>query len=193
MPTCKPYLQRPSQPQNSLPPHVLNIPPPNYPYIQPTVNIPKNKHLIQQNLQGSSLQYRQENTIPNNIRVQPKTDRNQAPTHMLSPKISVTTTPTTEIIISDPDKLDQTPYGNFGQETKLTIIQPTQVPQTESRDEPSTLCLEQSNNDLSEEEAYEEEKQTPEEATRLEACIQGNLTDTSNCFLGLCQKTPTIP
>ncbi|CAC5421850.1 unnamed protein product [Mytilus coruscus] len=69
VPTHQPYLHRPLQSQ--IPPHVWNIPPPNYQYRQQTTDTSNKKHSTHQNLQGANLQYGQESVKTSTVVLNP--------------------------------------------------------------------------------------------------------------------------
>lgn len=192
VPTHQPYLHRPLQSQ--IPPHVWNIPPPNYQYRQQTTDTSNKQHSTHQNLQGANLQYGQESVKNIDSSTQHKLDHSAPSSHIMNQETSIQTKPYTEKTSSSLDKDVIIPLNKIEQEKTISEAQLPQILQTDSKKEsyilvpdlPKPICI-IDDSDM-------EEVQPQGEATRSDTHLLDNVTDTkSNCFLELCQKPPMIP
>ncbi|CAC5377133.1 unnamed protein product [Mytilus coruscus] len=131
VPTHQPYLHRPLQSQ--IPPHVWNIPPPNYQYRQQTTDTSNKQHSTHQNLQGANLQYGQESVKNIDSSTQSKLDHSTPSSHIMNQEISIKTKPYTEKTSSSLDKEVIITLNKIEQEKTLSEAQLPQIFQTESK------------------------------------------------------------
>ncbi|CAC5377557.1 unnamed protein product [Mytilus coruscus] len=192
VPTHQPYLHRPLQSQ--IPPHVWNIPPPNYQYRQQTTDTSNKQHSTHQNLQGANLQYGQESVKNIDSSTQSKLDHSTPSSHIMNQEISIKTKPYTEKTSSSLDKEVIITLNKIEQEKTLSEAQLPQIFQTESKKESSILVPDLPKPICIIDDSDMVDVQLQGEATRSDTHLLDNVTDTkSNCFSELCQKPLMIP